>query len=134
MGDPQMICLTCKTPMRGREDKKYCSDQCRATANNHNRKATEKEIIFTNKVLRKNRKILKTLCPVGKSTVRRTVLESMGYNFSIFSSLYYPNSSNLYYFCYDYGFSPIVQKGVERALIITRQNYVGKWEPWKFIN
>jgi len=37
--------------------------------------------------MRRNRKILKTLSPVGKSTVRKEVLEAMVYNFSIFSSM-----------------------------------------------
>ena len=127
------ICPVCSTPFRGRSDKKFCSDQCRATANNQNRLKSEREIIETNKKVRKNRTILKTLCPIGKATVRKSVLVDMGYDFSYFSSLYLPASDHLYYFCYEYGFSPIVQNGVERALIITRQDYVGKWEPWKFI-
>lgn len=126
-------CPVCGDSFRGRIDKKYCSDQCRATANNQNRKKSEKAILATNRVLRKNRTILKTLCPIGKATVRKSVLDSMGYDYDIFSSLFMANNGNLYYLCYDYGFSPIVQKGVERALIITRQNYVGTWQPWKFI-
>jgi len=125
-------CPVCKDFFTGRADKKYCSDQCRATANNKLRQNSEKEIISINRILRKNRTILKTLCPVGKATVRKTVMEAMGYNYSVFSSLYLPSSGNLYYLCYDYGFSPIVQNGVERALIITKQNYVGSWDPWKF--
>ena len=128
------ICPVCGDTFQGRSDKKYCSDQCRATANNRNRQQSEREILETNKKLRKNRTILKTLCPVGKATVRKSVLDSMGYDYSVFSSLYMPNSGNLYYLCYDYGFSPIVQKGVERALIISRQPYMKGWEPWQFID
>ncbi len=127
-----IICPVCNTPIIGRSDKKYCSDQCRSESNNQRRNVAEKRIIVTNKKLRRNRTILKTLCPVGKSTVRKTVLVEMEYDFSVFTSLYMPKSGNLYYLCYDYGFSLIVQNGVERALIITKQEYAGDWQPWKF--
>ena len=125
-------CPVCSTLLVGRSDKKYCSDQCRAIANNQFKYKTQKLITDTNKRLRRNRTILKTLSPVGKATVRKTILESMGYDFSAFTSLYLSPAGNLYYLCYDYGFSPIVQRGIERALIITRQKYVGDWQPWQF--
>ncbi len=127
-----MNCPVCDEQIKGRSDKKYCSDQCRSAANNNRKNIQEQQIKVTNKRLRKNRTILKTLCPIGKSTVRKTVLTEMGFDFSVFTSLYMPKSGNLYYLCYDYGFSPIVQKGVERALIITKQKYAGYWQPWQF--
>ncbi len=111
---------------------KVLPDQCRAVANNQFKQKTQKLIIDTNKRLRRNRTILKTLSPVGKATVRKTVLENMGYDFLAFTALYLPSTGNLYYLCYDYGFSPIVQRGIERALIITKQSYVGGWQPWQF--
>jgi len=80
------ICPVCASPIIGRSDKIYCSDQCRATANNQLKNTSEKRIIDTNKRLRRNRTILKTLCPVGKSTVRKSILEDMGYDFSAFTS------------------------------------------------
>ncbi len=125
-------CPVCGTSFLGRLDKKYCSDQCRGTANNKIKRKSERLMIETNRRLRKNRKILKTLCPVGKSTVRKSILIEMGFDFSSFTSMYMPRSGNLYYLCYDYGFSPIIQKGVERALIISKQNYVDDWHPWNF--
>ncbi len=125
-------CPVCDAPVIGRSDKKYCSDQCRAVANNQFKQKTQKLIIDTNKRLRRNRTILKTLSPVGKATVRKTVLENMGDDFLAFTALYLPSTGNLYYLCYDYGFSPIVQRGIERALIITKQSYVGGWQPWQF--
>lgn len=118
----------------GRSDKKYCSDQCRATANNQLKNETEKVIIEFNKRLRKNRTILKTLCPIGKSTVRKSVLLDMGFDFSSFTNMYLSPQGNLYYLTYDYGFSPIIQKGIEKALIITRQPYVNEWQPWKYVH
>jgi len=129
----KQVCPICNEPVVGRADKRFCSDQCRATANNKLKNTNEKQIIEVNKRLRKNRTILKTLSPVGKATVRKSILEDMGYDFSAFTSLYMPASGTLYYICYDYAFSPIVQSGVEKALIVSKQQYVSKWQPWQFV-
>lgn len=127
-------CSFCGTAIVGRSDKIFCSDQCRASSNNRAKNISEKNIIDTNKRMRRNRTILKTLCPIGKSTVRKSVLVDLGFDFSSFTSMYLSPNGQLYYLSYDYGFSPIVQKGIDKALIITKQNYVRNWQPWKYIN
>lgn len=127
-------CPVCGDTLTGRMDKKYCSDQCRYIENNKNKHETERPILGTNKILRKNRSILKTLCPVGKATVRREVLEAMGYDVKLFSSLFLTSKKQIYYLCYDYGFTPLLEKGIEKALIITKQDYMNSWNPWKFVN
>jgi len=126
-------CPICQAPISGRMDKKYCGDQCRSTANNKKKLETQRILLVTNQALRKNRTILKTLCPQGKATVRKEVLVMLGYDFTLFCSLFMTSKKQLYYMCYDYGFTPINENGVEKALIITRQNYMGDWNPWKFI-
>jgi hypothetical protein len=85
-----------------------------------------------NKALRRNRSILKTLCPEGKATVRRSVLEKLGFDVRVFTGLFVTSRRNVYYLNYDYGFSPILDKGVEKALIISRQNYMDDWDPWRY--
>lgn len=126
-------CPVCGAPLAGRTDKKYCSDQCRYTGNNKIKSETEAPILATNKALRRNRTILKTLCPFGKATVRREVLDSMGYDVKVFSSLFLTSRKQLYYFCYDYGFTPLLDKGVERVLIVSKQPYMNEWNPWKYV-
>jgi hypothetical protein len=84
-----------------------------------------------NQILRKNRNILKSLCPQGKATVRRTVLKQRGYDFNQFTSLFVTQSRQAYYLCYDFGFTPLVEHGVEKALIINRQPYMKNWDPWQ---
>ncbi|CAN5269700.1 hypothetical protein BH09BAC3_BH09BAC3_23650 [soil metagenome] len=126
-------CPVCGSPLTGRTDKKYCSDQCRYLENNKNKHDHERPILEINSKLRKNRSILKTLCPVGKATVRKEVLVAMGYDVSVFSSLFVTSKKQVYYLCYDYGFTPLHEGGVEKALIITRQEYMGAWDPWKFV-
>lgn len=127
-------CLTCGSPLTGRIDRKYCSDQCRYLENNKNKYDSERPLIEINSRLRKNRTILKGLCPAGKATVRKEVMMAMGYDFTLFSSLFLTAKKQVYYLCYDYGFTPLKENGIEKALIITRQEYMNTWDPWKFVN
>ena len=126
-------CPICQEPIFGRSDKKYCGDQCRALANNKKKIETQYILIITNQILRKNRTILKTLCPQGKATVRKEVLISMGFNLNNFTSIFVTGSKQVYYMCYDYGYLPIMEGQTEKALIISRQEYMTDWNPWKFL-
>jgi predicted nucleic acid-binding Zn ribbon protein len=128
------ICLQCGKPITGRLDKKYCDDYCRNMYNNQTKRADEKQIQQVNSIIRKNRRILKTLCPVGKATVRKEVLDAMGYNYRYFSGLYRSSAprSIAYFICYDYAFSPVNEKGIDKALIVQKQDYFDKYlqNPW----
>ena len=116
-------CLNCGSKLTGRRDKKFCDAQCKAEFHNKNRSYGELYISSSQSITRHNRRILKTLCPEGKATVRKEVLDIMGYDFRYFSGLY-KTSANLYYLAYDYAFAPIYEKGVEKALIVQRQDYM----------
>lgn len=126
-------CKQCGQPIIGRIDKLYCDDQCRNTYNNKVKRKEEQYIIEINRKLRKNRKILKTLCPVGKATVRKEVMTAMGYDFGVFNGVFKSGKVGVYYLCYEYGFAPIINDGVEKALIIAKQAYMKDWEPWTAI-
>jgi predicted nucleic acid-binding Zn ribbon protein len=117
-------CPVCGSPLTGRIDKKYCSDQCRHISNNKIKHATQRTAMEINKTLGKNRSILKKLCPTGKTSVRKELLVAMGYDVTVFSSLFLTNRKNVYYLCYDYGFTPLIERGIEKALIVTRQSYM----------
>ncbi len=131
----QLVCKNCGKVLQGRIDKRFCDAYCRNALNNKVKRENEKGIATINSALRKNRMILKTLSPVGKSTVRKEVLVVMGYNFNIFSSMYRASKSNIYYLCYEYGFRPIIDsRGVEKVIIITKQTYMGDWQPWKYVH
>jgi predicted nucleic acid-binding Zn ribbon protein len=127
-------CATCGNLLTGRTDKKYCSDQCRYIQNNKNKQDAEQPLLEINRQLRKNRSILKVLCPVGKATVRKEVMLAMGYDVTLFSSLFLTAKKQVYYLCYDYGFTPLNENGAEKALIVTKQEYMRVWDPWKFVN
>lgn len=126
-------CAYCGAPLLGRSDKKYCNTQCRSSANNILKSEVEKPIISINKVLRKNRTILKTICPNGKATTRKEVLTQMGFKFNCFTSLF-PTEHALYYLVYDFGFAPIYEYGkIKKVMIIQKQDYFTPFDPWKYV-
>ena len=116
-------CLKCGKPLAGRSDKKFCDSYCRNSYNNQNKSTEERYLMLVNSILRKNRTILKKLSPEGKATIRKEVLDQMGYDYRHFSGIF-KSKTNLYYLVYDYAFSPIFERGIEKALIVRKQDYM----------
>lgn len=122
-------CKQCGKQLTGRLDKKFCDDYCRSTFNNQNKRKDQLYIQEVNRIIRRNRRILKSLCPIGKASVRKEVLDAMEYSYHHFSSIYKTNQNQVYYICYDYAFSPIKQvdrktgEMIDKALIVQKQDY-----------
>jgi predicted nucleic acid-binding Zn ribbon protein len=114
-------CLACGGKLTGRIGKKFCSDQCRATFHNRRKTKEEQWIQQLNRVLRKNRSVLKNLNPKGYSTVRQELLKDLGFNFHYYTHQYHTNSGNVYYFCYEWGYR-ILEEG--KILIVNWQPYM----------
>ena len=117
----RLKCLYCGDEFVGRSDKKFCSDQCRSNYNNKIKREHEKLIIDINKKLRKNRKILKALNPIGKTTVRREYLDKLGFDFQYHTHTFKTKNNNLYKFCYEYGYYEIDDL---KILIVNQQPYM----------
>ena len=100
-------CMECGTPCKGRRDKKFCSDQCRATFNNRLNSDEVNFIRNINYALRKNRRILRTLNPLGKCRVTCEKLRSRGFDFQHFTSMYHARDGSRYFYCYDQGYKVI---------------------------
>ena len=116
-------CIECGGKILGRSDKKFCNAQCRNNYNNRLKNESEKFILETNRILRKNRTILKQLNPIGKSTVRREYLELVGFDFDHFTRIYRTQTGNAYYMCYEFGYMHVEN---EKVLIINQQDYMFK--------
>ncbi len=100
-------CLDCGTRLTGRVDKKFCNDLCR---NNYHNKENREDSQFMrniNAILRKNRNILKSLNPPGKSKVKKQELVLQGFNFKYFTNVYKTKNGRVYYFVYEHGFIDI---------------------------
>ncbi|WP_187263715.1 hypothetical protein [Pontibacter beigongshangensis] len=128
MKKEEKTCLHCGTSMVGRADKRFCSDQCRATANTLRKKGDESEVLMRhiNQILRRNRNILRQASPQGKTTLRRAVLEISGFDFRYFTHLYRTKQGNTYYLCYDYGYLLLDD---DKVLIVNQQPYMGQQNP-----
>jgi hypothetical protein len=74
-----------------------------------------------NAILRRNRTLLKQASPVGKTTLRREVLQLSGFDFRHFTHLYRTKQGNTYHFCYDYGYFLLPD---EKVLIVNWQPYM----------
>ena len=127
------FCLACKKELKGRTDKKFCDAQCRSAYHNTSRPSHELSIQRINSDLRRNRSLLAHFCPSGKSTVDKEVLSNLGYRFDIFTHIF-PFTTGTYFFCYEYGYLPILEKGTEKMLIVHKQEYMDnlRFEPWGF--
>ena len=84
----EQYCLECGAKLIGREDKKFCNDQCRNSYNNKLNRDENTVMTSINRKLRKNRRVLKMLNPNGKAKVRRNELEKSGFNFKYFTHVY----------------------------------------------
>lgn len=97
-------CLECGSPITGREDKKYCSDQCRNTYNNKRNKVNRNLVRNTNNRLGRNYRILNELNKKGKTKVNRSKLLAENFDFNLFTSIYTTKTGNTYYYVYDQGY------------------------------
>ncbi len=100
-------CLECGAKLIGRIDKKFCSDQCRNTYNNRLNKDETAYMKNVNRILRKNRRILKELNPNGKAKVKKQTLLAKGFVFKHFTHVFKNKEGKVYYFCYEYGYLPL---------------------------
>ena len=116
-------CLECGSKISGRSDKKFCNAQCRNEYYNRMKSEAEKFIAETNRILRKNRSILKQINPVGNSKVRREYLILAGFDFDHFTRIYRTQGGNVYYMCYEFGYMHVEN---EKVLIVNQQDYMFK--------
>jgi|TARA_B100000768_G_scaffold179803_1_gene198283 hypothetical protein len=97
-------CLECEEALKGRIDKKFCSDYCRNSHNNKVNKDSKNLIRNINNRLRKNHKILSELNKLGKTKVTRTKLYDKGFDFHFFTSIYKTKTGNTYFYVYNEGY------------------------------
>ena len=97
-------CQECKEYIRGREDKKFCSDYCRNTFNNRINPEDKKRIRNTNNRLRKNYRILRSLNRSGKTKVSRTKLYDNGFDFNFITAVYTTKNGSTYFYIYNQGY------------------------------
>ncbi len=100
------LCLSCEKPVKGRSDKKFCDDYCRAAYNNDLKSASNNLVRNVNNALGKNRRILESLLPQGDATAKTNhdKLIEKGFQFKYHTSMYKAKNGNTYFYCYEYGY------------------------------
>ena len=97
-------CLDCGDTIRGRTDKKFCSDQCRNNYNNRLNRDSNNYVRNVHGLLRKNRRILADLYTEKKIRVHKDALFALGYNFSFFTHIIENSSGYKFHYCFEYGY------------------------------
>lgn len=115
----QRTCPECGDKIIGRVDKKFCSDQCRNTFNNKSKGYSTSYVRKVNSILRKNRLIMESLNPNGKTKVHKNKLTTKGYDFNYHTNLYTTKTGNVYYFCYEHGY---LELDNDFYALVTREN------------
>jgi len=100
-------CPECGESIKGRVDKKFCSDLCRNSYNNKLNSDNTNYVRNVNNILRKNRRVLQSLIPEETAKASKTKLLQKGFNFQYFTNSYTTKKNTTYYFCYEYGYLPI---------------------------
>ena len=116
----EKVCLECGEKIKGRADKKFCSDQCRSAYNNKLNSDETSYMRNVNNILRKNRRILLDLNPDGKNRVSREKLRTKGFDFNYFTSTYTTKEGAQYYYCYEQGYLPIEK---DYCLLVIKKDF-----------
>ena len=117
-------CPTCGLPLKGRQDKKYCSAKCRNVAYYEKRLQAEAFYFQVDRQLKINRKLLKRYNREGYTTLRKEKLITEGFNPRFFTHYWKNQKGQVYLFCYEYGFLEIVQQDKKKYLLVQWQRYM----------
>jgi hypothetical protein len=98
------FCLECGDEIKGRIDKKFCSDMCRNAFNNKVNSNSNNYVRSINNSLRKNRRILENNLQGEKTTIAKQKLVDNGFNFKYHTNLHLTKNNHTYYFCYEFGY------------------------------
>jgi hypothetical protein len=97
-------CPECGEVIKGRIDKKFCSDLCRNSFNNKLNSDTNNYVRNINNSLRKNRRILSELLKGDTITLPKQKLIDKGFNFKFYTNQTITKTNKVYFFCYEFGY------------------------------
>jgi len=100
-------CPECNEVIKGRIDKKFCSDLCRNSFNNKINSDTNNYVRNINNTLRKNRRILEESLQGDTTKLSKQKLIDKGFNFNFYTNQNITKNNHTYIFCYEYGYLPL---------------------------
>ena len=105
----EKFCMECGESVKGRTDKKFCSDACRNMYHYRSNNAPINYVRNVVNALKRNRRILMELNdgPEGTKKVHRDKLIQKGYSFMYHTNIYRTMKGNTYVFCFEHGYLEI---------------------------
>ena len=98
-------CRECGCKVIGRQDKKFCCDQCRSHYHNRINRTSSKIIYRTDRILRRNRQILSSFRQKGLIQLTTSDLMRSGFNFAYFTNEEVCQTGEIRRFCYEQGYT-----------------------------
>lgn len=118
------LCQECGSPLSGRVDKRFCSDQCRNSYNNRKKTYSNTYTRKVNGTLKLNRRILENLLNGREKTrIHRQSLKKRGFDFQYFTNIYTTKKGHEYRFCYEYGYLELEEGWLA---VVKRKRYLEK--------
>ena len=98
------VCVNCRRAIRGRSDKKFCSDACRNAINNRLNSTANNYMRSVDTWIRRNRRIMQELLGTRKvGVVTTSTLSGRGFVFDVCTHTLNTANRNVN-FCYEYGY------------------------------
>ena len=97
-------CKDCSKLLKGRIDKKFCNDSCRSNYNNQLNRNEDEALKMVNKILRKNKNILKHFYEGTQLELTNDMLTALDFNFKFATHQENDNEGKTYTYCYEYGY------------------------------
>jgi predicted nucleic acid-binding Zn ribbon protein len=117
-------CPVCGAVVKGRSDKIFCSRKCKSIKQYEDRQETEAFFLKVSKHLRINRRILRKYNKSGYTVIRRSELIAEGFNPMYFTHYWKNQKGDVYLFVYEYGFLSKKERGKEKYILVTWQDYM----------
>lgn len=116
-------CFYCGKGIKGRTDKKFCNDICRNQFNNKSNQEEGQHIRNINRILNRNRRILRSLLPKGSKSCSTTTgqLAFMQFHFSFYTHTHTNKNGNVFHFCYEFGYLTISQ---DKVIVVNRSTHL----------
>ncbi len=96
-------CQQCKTDIKGRSDKRFCSTACKNQHHVETRKQTRDAVGEVDAYLHRNREILALLMGTSsKETLDRLILDRTGFRYEYHTGTYLNKEGKTYKIVYDY--------------------------------
>ena len=125
----EKYCLECGEHLRGRVDKKYCTDFCRNAYNNRLNCNINNYVRNVNFILKKNRRILESMMLSKNPKVPKAMLIELGFNFQYFTHREILGKGAIFNYCYDLGY-----QHSEKEIVLLVKRHEDIFKKYEFLS